>query len=569
VLQFAAVDTLLLLFTSPLGPALVLLIGAALQLISGQWLRRPDWLTGLALAFVSLAAVLLWALRERAVVPTFSLPWQPVLQSGANLLWVGDGWNWYISGLVLLLGGLGVLLNLNLEQPSYSRRVHTTLAVNLAVMAAALLFVNSGSLLTAIFTWVIFDIFVLVRNAVHLELRTDSVAADDHYARGLSLIGALLLLVGLLPAGPTGPNVEFQNGTLPLDAVALIVLAAAVRAGIYPFHLWLIPRRNETPNVASRLLEHLMPVVCGLWLLGWGLRLADQSIWQRPAVISVLVGTLFASALAAWTARQKSDHTSLVLITSANVAALAGALAHNHGPAAMIWPTTAFALGGALWLVGEQVWLGWGWQLPISVGAATLIGIPFTPGFLTQPALSRLLTTNFFYLTLYVIFLVAASLQVAALLRSWGEAERQALPAIRTDVMIRLLVASLAIGLPLAVAGFLPRAVAALASMPEAIPPTLGNPPTVVAPVQVWISLALPLIVGISLVWSLPQARIFAGTWPEVINRVARLDWLFRLAWWSVDRTTDVWGNALRVVEGAGYTGWLIVLVLIGYLLTQ
>jgi hypothetical protein len=28
-----------------------------------------------------------------------------------------------------------------------------------------------------------------------------------------------------------------------------------------------------------------------------------------------------------------------------------------------------------------------------------------------------------------------------------------------------------------------------------------------------------------------------------------------------------VWGVALRVVEGAGYMGWVIVLVVIGYLL--
>jgi hypothetical protein len=285
--------------------------------------------------------------------------------------------------------------------------------------------------------------------------------------------------------------------------------------------------------------------------------------------VALLVLALLGSALAAWTAKQKSDHTTLVLITSANLAALAGALAYNNGPSAMIWPTTAFALGGALWLVGDQVWLGWGWQLPVSVAAATLIGIPFTPGFLTQPALARLLSPNVLYLALFVIFALAQSMQVAALLRSWGEAERVELPATLPGAMVRLLIASIAIGLPLAVAGFLPRAVAALASMPTAIPPTLGNPPTVVAPVPVWITLVLPLLAGISVVWLLPQARIFAGNWPDHVNRIARLDWFFRLAWWGADRTSDVWGNALRVVEGAGYMGWLIVLVLLGYLLMQ
>jgi hypothetical protein len=569
VLQSRAVNTLLDVLTSPLGPALVLLLGAGVLMIYGRWIRRADLLTGLALLFVAMAALLLYSLRERPVVPTFSVPWQPLLQSGTNFLWVGDGWNWYISGLILLLGGLGLLLDLNNEEAAERRRVYGTLAINLVMLAAALLFVSSGNLLTAIFTWVLLDIVVLVRNAPRLEQYLAGAGGEDNYARGLSLVGALLLLIALLPAGPRGPSQEFQSGSLPVDAVLFVVLAAAIRAGIYPFHLWLIPHRRRTANVSERLLEHLVPVLCGLWLLGWAFRLGDQAFWQRSEGIALLVLTLLGSAVAAWTAKQKAEHTTLVLITSANLAALAGALAYSDGPSAMIWPTTAFALGGALWLVGEQVWLAWGWQLPVSVGAATIIGLPFTPGFLTQPALARLLTPGTLYLVFFALFVVAATLQVAALLRSWGGPERQELPAVAPGTIPRLLVASVAIGLPLAVAGFLPRAVAALASMPDAIPPTLGNPPAVVAPLPVWITLALPLVAGIMLVWSLPQPRIFANGWLDYVNHFVRLDWLFRLAWWGADRTTDIWGNAVRVVEGSGYMGWLVVLVLIGYLMMR
>lgn len=569
MLQSRAVNTLLDLLTSPLGPALLLLLGAGVQLIYGRWLRQSEWLTGIALFFVAIAALVHYSLREQPVVPIYSLPWQPLLQNGTNLLWVGDGWNWYISGLILLLGGLGLLLDSRQEADGDQQRNYASLAVNLAMLAASLLFVSSGNLLTAIFTWVVLDIVVLVRNAPRLEQYLAGKSTEDNYARGLSLIGALLLLLGLLPAGPFGPSQEFINGSLPTDAVIFLVIAASIRAGIYPFHLWLTPSRQRATNVSERLLEHLVPVLCGLWLLGWAFRMGDQAFWQRIEAIALLILTLLGSALAAWTAKQKAEHTTLVLITSANLAALAGALAYNEGPSAMIWPTTAFALGGALWLVGEQVWLAWGWQLPVSVGAATIIGIPFTPGFLTQPALARLLSGGPLLFVLFGVFVVAQALQVAALLRSWGESERHELPDKVPGGVVRLLVASTAIGLPLAVAGFLPRAVAALASMPDAIPPTLGNPPTVVAPPAVWITLALPLIAGIVMVWWLPQPRIFAGGWPDHVNRVVRLDWLFRLAWWSADRTSDIWGNALRVVEGAGYLGWLAVLVLVGYLMMQ
>jgi hypothetical protein len=77
------------------------------------------------------------------------------------------------------------------------------------------------------------------------------------------------------------------------------------------------------------------------------------------------------------------------------------------------------------------------------------------------------------------------------------------------------------------------------------------------------------LLAGITTVWLLPQPYALVGGWLERINTFARLDWLFRLAWWSVDRTSDVWGNAVRVVEGSGYMGWLMVLILVGYLLMQ
>ncbi|HMN29079.1 MAG TPA: hypothetical protein PKE45_13085, partial [Caldilineaceae bacterium] len=317
VLQSPVVNPLLDLLISPLGPALVLLLGAGVLLLYGRWLHRADLLTGLALVFVAIAALLLYSLREQSVVPVLGLPWQPLLQSGTNFLWVGDGWNWYISGLILLLGGLGLLLELNRE-PVMARRVHGSLAINLVMLAAALLFVSSGNLLTAIFTWVVLDIVVLVRNAPRLEQLIDGGPGDDNYARGLSLVGALFLMIALLPAGPRGPSLELQNSSLPLDAGVFVVLAAAIRAGIYPFHLWLIPHRNRVTNLSERLLEHLVPVLCGLWLLGWAFRLGGQAFWQRPEAIALLILSLLGSALAAWTAKEKSEHTTLVLITSAN-----------------------------------------------------------------------------------------------------------------------------------------------------------------------------------------------------------------------------------------------------------
>jgi len=551
----------------------MLLAGAVTEVIIGRWVRRPGWLTGLALFFVALAAWLFMGLRVEPVVPTFSRPWQPPLQTGANLLWVGDGWNWYISGLLLLIGGVGILLDLNSPRPEGAPRLaHMSLAVHLAVLAAGLLFVGSGNVLTAIMTWVVLDLVILLRGTLQPELGDDGAEglhSPRYQARGLSLLGALLLLVGLLPAGPTGPGQPLQGGTLPPETAGLLMLAALIRAGIYPFHLWLLPADRSQVNVAERLLDHMAPVLCGLWLLGWSVELGRDYILLQPDILALLCLSLLGSALAAWTARDQPNHTTFVLITSAGVAALVGALAYNRGPEGLIWPTTAFALGGALWLVGERVYQTWGWQIPVSVGALALAGVPFTPGFLTQPAIARMLSAGPLFGGLFAAFVVAQSIQIAALLRSWSSNERQQRGEWQPGVVSRLLAATLALGVPLSLIGFFPRAVAALASMQDAIPPLLGNPPSVVAELPVWIAVAAPLVLGIGLVAARPGLWQAFGGMLERLGRLARLEWLFRFSWWGFNRASDAWGSALNAIEGAGYFGWVMVFILLGYLLVR
>jgi len=469
---------------SPIGPSLALIVGAIGIAIIGRWVRRPAVLTGLALLFVSCAGWLQLILRAQiTVVPTFSHPWRPILQTGTNLYWVGDGWNWYIGGLILLLGALGILLDLNSDYVQHGRRVHASLAVQLGVLAAALLFVGSGNLLTAILTWVLLDVCILLRSTtrptvpqgdpfaegnalvVRNTLRTQQNAAEstqtnlaaqhtgaqsldeegERHSRGLTLIGAMLLLVALLPAGPSGPGQEFQNGTLPLESVLLMALASLIRAGVYPFHIWLLGDNREKISVAERLLEQMVPTLCGLWLLGWTYGMGSDFISLRPDILALFLVALLGSATAAWTAKTPIDHHSFVLVTSAGLAALTGSLALGAGPTAMIWPTTAFALGGALWLVGEQVWQGWGWAIPVSVGALTLAGVPLTPGFLAQPSLAILWNPNTTFQLLFWLYVVAQSLQIAALLRSWEDVEREETPALDAGSTSRLMVASIAL----------------------------------------------------------------------------------------------------------------------------
>jgi len=251
------------------------------------------------------------------------------------------------------------------------------------------------------------------------------------------------------------------------------------------------------------------------------------------------------------------------------LAALAGVLAFRQGPAALIWPTTAFALGGALWLVGDQVWQMWGWQIPVSVGALALAGVPFTPGFLTQPSLARLLESGPVFWLLFAGLMLAQSIQVAAMLRSWSANAPTGERSLRSGPTVRLLAAVVALAVPLAIVGFFPAATASLANLADAIPPMLGKPPMVVADWPVWVAVAVPLALGITLVSNQPALWLQLGPWPTRLNRLTRLQWLFRLAWWSANQVSDSWGSVVRLIEGAGYMGWVVVIMLLGYLLLR
>ncbi len=389
--------------TTPLGPPFVLFLGALILAGAGRWMRRPLHQRGTALFFVAAAGLLQLYLRNRPVVPEFSRPWQPVLQQGTNLLWIGDGWNWYVASLMLLLGSAGVLLydynrGDQATTTAQSRLTGANLALHLGMLASGLLFVSSGNLLTATLTWVLMDGLQLARYTFVLH-RPPQNLANGHEnghenwaegrinrAQGLSLIGALLLLIGLLPAGPGGPGQPLQGGVLPMETVALMLVAAAIRAGAYPFHLWLLPSSTVRMSVSERLLDHMVPALGGLWLLAWAIDLGNEFILVHPAVLTLILLGLLASAVAAWTVTDQPGHTSFVLVTSVGLAGLAGALSPLEGPNAMIWPTTAFALGGALWLVGERVWQEWGWQIPVSLGRVGPDRRPLYPR-LSHPAL--------------------------------------------------------------------------------------------------------------------------------------------------------------------------------------
>lgn len=582
MVQSPVVNALAGWILSPIGPPIILLFGAAVLLIVGRWLRRTDWLAGVALFFVGAAATCYISLQYQSIVPTFSHPWQPLLQDATNLFWISESWNYYLGALILLTGGLGVLLNRS-HRPDGRALPNTNmvLALNLAVLAAALLFVNAGNLLTVLLVWVFLDLTIVLRGAVDpvgIEAAqaggAPGVRVQANEARVLSLLGAMLLLIGILPAGFAGLAQELAVGNLPPETLALMLIAAAIRAGVYPFHLWVLPRGRAEVNVAERFLDQIVPVLAGLWLMGWVLQLGGAELVQSPPALAIFLLAILAAAVAAWTTADQPQHVAFVLITSSSLAVLAGTLSVNPGPAGLVWALTAFALGGGLWLVGEQAWRAWGWQIPVSVGALALAGTPFTPGFMALPSFAGLLGRGPLYWPIFGLYVLAQGTFIAALLRSWtteraGNGPAKPARVYARNYMVRLLLATLALGLPLAVTGFLPLFAETLIAIPNSIPGELGAIPTGTAGPGVWVTLILPYVLGFGLIWLRPRLWPRLGAWPDWLSQFSRLEWLFRSGMWVIDQGAQLGHHALHVVEGAGYLGWFLALLLAGLLLLR
>ncbi len=127
--------------------------------------------------------------------------------------------------------------------------------------------------------------------------------------------------------------------------------------------------------------------------------------------------------------------------------------------------------------------------------------------------------------------------------------------------------ASVILALPLALAGIYPRAIAALASMPDAIPADAGNLASVVAGPSVWITLGVPLLLGIGVSVIRPRFWSYLGRYPDLLSRLASLEWLAEGGRRSVGLVSVLWERLFDMFEGAGYVAWATVFVLVAFFL--
>jgi hypothetical protein len=567
------------LLLNPLGPSLILALGGLLLLpLSHRGptanASRARLALPLATLFVLLAGVLLIVLRrgQPGIASAAHWAWQPLTVAGSALAWHMDGWNWLAAALLVCIAAAALALQGDASSdPSGPARAGRTLWL----AAAGLAFVFSDNVVTLATCWVALDAMLLLR------LRPDQSARPAARTWSLLSLGALVVLAALVFLGEANARATFSAGPIPGPALALLWLAALIRIGTYPFHLWLTGPGNL--DTSDRVALYLIGPTAGIWMLARVDLLAGPNWAHLPEWVALGALALLGTALAAWAAPDRQSAWRWVAINRASLVVLTSCVAAVAGPVALVWPLVTFALGAALLALGMALRDRWGWSLPIWLGALVVWGLPGTPGFLARsvlvlpaPAGAVAIQTPL-NLMLFGIILMSEVLLVAAL---WeivtGPNDPQETPAARAGTpagfrspIWRLGTTTVLLAVPVLVWGLWPRQPAMLAGLlpGSGLPLTLAQA-VIEARRSVWAGLIAAGIGGALLGWLRPQ--IFTGMrgWQEAITGVVSLEWVYRSATLLLGLGRGLQYFA-RLGEGEGYFGWLALATLVLWILLR
>ena len=554
------------LATSPLLPPLLLLAGPVALSFAHPTRSRPDRLLALALALIGISLAALISQVFQRGIPLFALTWQPSLQDSFQIVWLHVDWNWNVSLLAGILGTAGLLCSgqrlsvpevMTAEDRFFFARF---LALNLATVACVWLLVNSGNMLATVFTWVLLDVMLVIRHTQ--VMNQHAVVQEDwslvyHRALGIGMLGTLVLLIGLFPAGVNGPNQMLIGSSLPAETVYALFIAGALRAGAYPLHLWLLPSSHLNLSVSERIFSHMLPALSGLWLLGLALELAQRQPEVQALALPVIALSCLISAVTCLHRASRSLHRKSVIVTSVSLTGMVAMMGFEQGSMASLGSIAACCLSGTLWLVAQRLQrtpAGLAFRL---LGVMGLLGLPLTPGFVS---LGRWLESGPVPLAgiVDVALLLAILLFSASLWRPLLDDIRELQPA-RVQYRDPQLGAACLLAAFNLVLGIAPGWIwqhtggPALPSLWEGLG-QLGSP-------AVLTYLAVATAGGLSLAWILNRLR---APVTEILRKTTlglSLEWVSGGIQFGAARMSVVWSNTLNVIEGTGLVGWSLTLL--------
>jgi NADH-quinone oxidoreductase subunit N len=533
-------------------PMIVLSVGALALLLLNR-VAGPRNRSPLALLIIGVAFLVLLTLAP-------GLPADGTISHWGSFF--GSDLAYHVDGLAFLFAALIALVGLATITPGLGRSEGlegSSYAALLALLAAGLGFVFAANLITLCISWVLFDLTFLWALSVsdHGESRTRTVPR----VLNLSCLACLSLLAAALLLSQGDDSLFLRAGSISTPVFGLILLAALMRVGLYPLHLWM-PIGVES-GLEARSLLHLVPASAGLYLLA---RLSAWANGGLPYVQALIIAgglAFFIGALLAWIEADLSKALSFMMISQVGYAVASLAIAKPPTMITTLWPSLnlVFCLG-LLFLGQDRSESGSPWSRAASgLAIASLGGVPLTLGFVGRWHLYHSLLTGG-HLAFLALSLLAESFLFTVLLRIWSAISIKASPSGFAHERLSLAGATL-LAAPVLVLGLHPPVLRPL--MEEGTFPTLVGLLRSTTIFQ-WGALFLPLL-GSYLLQRYRQ-KIFdpaEGFWLKLLM-VLHLEWLYNLLGQIVAGATGALRIAGRVSEGRGYLGWIAVLGLLAFL---
>ncbi len=535
----------------PLGPSFIL-VGGTVALLLLRWLPWPQasaW--GAALATLAGMAALV-ALRSPSAAILAGRPWSSLLYDvEGGIAWQVNAWTWASGALILLFLFVVILLGWERRErlSGYYR------AADLALAAAALAVTFSANLLTLASMWVVMESVALAR------LTIEPTYEPETGRMGLSAASVLLMALACALSGPALLTVPFAAAPLTPLTQALLTAAIALRAAVYPLHGWLT--HSRLPTSSDRLIVYLIPATTGLWLLGQINSTVGMAWIGEPRWLVLIIFSLFGSAVTAWAEADPGHSLDLVYANRASAILLALSLWPGQGALPLVGALLSFSLGLGLFLVAKLAYQMWGAQWPRFLAVLTLLGFPATAGFVGQVWFARLAPPAGF-LVLWMVTVLADSLLLATLLRGWRRPSERLVQGVSGQAG-RVLMAAVLMAVPLAFVGLQPTT--ALRLIGVAVPPAGLLSLALSMSAAVWARL---LIVPALAFWFVFEQQRISAQWRHLqagLARLAPLDWIYSLIQTAILTVQLLWQSLLRVVEGDGYLGWVMLTLLLIWLL--
>lgn len=538
---------------TPLAPVLILMSGAAITKIAARLipLRERD---ALALLMAGGAFVSALLLARRPTSPVVISPWHPLALFGSQLAYTAEGLAAPFALLTSLVC-LAVVISLSRGRRETDDNGDSSLYPTVFVVSAAgLSFIYSANLITLCLSWAFLDLSLLFL-AVGRRCNRVASGAQGRALLLSSLTGLSLVVVALLPD---------SYGPSPTLAPSLLLLAALVRASFYPLHFWMLAAAEMEPP-ANALLQ-TVPIAAGFSLLAGLQEFSPQGLpYQGPLIVISSLAVL-ATALSAWAEQDRRRAVSWVALNQIALVVLAIAVA-GRSKSAVLWPAINLALCLSLlhlWPPEGAGRYGHWLRLPTGLAIASLMGLPFTMGFMGRIALHRSLSAlgqpHLWALSIMAdTFLVAALFRIGANLVQFSIPNSQFFPWWVPHLAgVTILAAPLVLlGVHPPLANFL----AAGMDLP-AVAGLIGR-----AGIALWAALLLPLMGGYLLHRVRKATLDRAAAFRKGLNTLLGLDWLYHWLWEGGRVIGAVLRGLARITEGEGYLGWTLLLAFIAFLL--